>query len=147
VVVLCDPRPDTAVESSAELVEKDGVTGIVIRLPVMKPLEQQVPAELERYRKYVQPEPFRPATILSAVHDLEVYLGDLGGKDDSDASRPVEEEARMRRAKAFVTITLDFIVRVPRSLARAGTTESTFRLGVPPPLPRISDSSENASVA
>jgi hypothetical protein len=111
VVVLCDPRPETGVESSAELVEKDGVTGIVIRLPVMKPLDRQVPAELERYRKYVQPEPFRPATILSAVHDLEVYLGDLGVKDDSDAQRPVEEEARMRRAKAFVTITLDFIVR------------------------------------
>jgi len=111
VVVLCDPRPEMGVESSTELVEKDGVTGIVIRLSVMKPWERQVPAELERYRKYVQPEPFRPATILSAVHDLEVYLGDLGGKDDSDAQRPVEEEARMRRAKAFVTITLDFIVR------------------------------------
>jgi hypothetical protein len=111
VVVLCDSRPETAVESSAELVEKDGVTGIIIRLPVMKPLERQVPAELERYRKYVRPEPFRPATILSAVHDLEVYLGDLGSKDDTDTQRPVDEEARMRRAKAFVTITLDFILR------------------------------------
>lgn len=111
VVLLCDPRPEAGVEPGAELVEKGGATAIIIRLPVMKPLERQVPAELERYRKYVQPEPFRPSTILSAVHDLEVYLGDLGGKDDSDAHRPVEEEARMRRAKAFVTITLDFIVR------------------------------------
>ncbi|MCA1567583.1 MAG: hypothetical protein LC803_18425 [Acidobacteria bacterium] len=111
VVLLCDSQLELEIESSAELMEKDGVTGIVIRLPVMKPLERQVPADLERYRKYVQPEPFRPSTILSAVHDLEVYLGDLGSKDDLDAQRPVEEEARMRRAKAFVTITLDFIVR------------------------------------
>lgn len=111
VVMLCDSRMDKGVESSVELMEKDGMPGIGIRLPVMKPLEQQVPAELERYRKYVQPEPFRPSTILSALHDLEVYLGALGSKDDSDAQSPVEEEARMRRAKAFVTITLDFIVR------------------------------------
>ena len=111
VVMLCDPRLEKGAEPSAELIQKDRVPGIVIRLPVMKPLKQQVPAELERYRKYVEPEPFRPSTILSAVHDIEVYLGDLGSKDISDAQRPVEEEARMRRAKAFVTITLDFIVR------------------------------------
>ena len=111
VVMLCDSGTGKGIVACAELREKDGLFGIVIRLPVMKPLEQQVPAELERYRKYVQPEPFRPSTILSAVHDLEAYMGDLGSKDDSDVQRPVEEEARMRRAKAFVTITLDFIVR------------------------------------
>ena len=111
VVILCDSRLDDDVESSVELIEKAGIPGIGIRLPVMKSLEDQVPAELERYRKYVQPEPFRPSTILSAAHDLEVYLDDLGTRDDSDTKSPIEEEARMRRAKAFVTITLDFIVR------------------------------------
>src|SRR6185295_19563563 len=110
VVLLCDSRLEKGVESTAESAEKDGVAGIVFRLPVMKPLEQLLPAELERHRKYIQPEPFRASTILSAVHDIEVYLGDLGGKE-SDTQSPVEEEARMRRAKAFVTITLDFIVR------------------------------------
>jgi hypothetical protein len=111
VVLLCDSRLEKGVESTAELVEKDGMVGVVFRLPVMKPLEQLLPAELERHHKYIQPEPFRASTIISAVHDLEVYLGHLGGKDDSDTQSPVEEEARMRRAKAFVTITLDFIVR------------------------------------
>lgn len=111
VVMLCDSQMGKGGGASAELTEKDGVVGIIIRLPVMKPLEQQVPAELERYRKYIQPEPFRPSTILSAVHDLEVYLGDINGRDDLDAQRPVEEEGRMRRAQAFVTITIDFIVR------------------------------------
>ncbi len=112
VVLLCDSRLEKGVEPGAVLKEKDGVAGIVIKLPVMKPLEHQAPAELERYRKYIQPEPLRPSTILSAVHDLEVFLGDLGSKDDvADALNPIEEEARIRRAKAFVTITLDFVTR------------------------------------
>jgi hypothetical protein len=112
LVLLCDSRLEKDVEPRAVLKEKDGMVGIVVNLPVMKPLERQAPAELERYRKYVQPEPLRPSTILSAVHDLEVFLGDLSGKDDvTDALNPIEEEARIRRAKAFITITLDFITR------------------------------------
>jgi hypothetical protein len=112
VVLLCDSRLEKDAEAGAVLKEKNGVAGIVIKMPVMKPLEHPAPAELERYRKYVQPEPLRPSTILSAVHDLEVFLGDLGGKDDvADSHNPIEEEARIRRAKAFVTIALDFIAR------------------------------------
>ncbi len=112
VVLLCDSQPDKGVEPTAVLTEKDSVAGIIIRLPVMKPLETHAPAELERYRKYVQPEPLRPATILSAIHDLEAFLEGLGSKDTvAEALNPIEEEARMRWAKAFVAIALDFIAR------------------------------------
>ncbi len=112
VVLLCDCRLENDVEPTAVLTEKDGVPGIVVSLPVMKPLGQQAPAELERYRKYVQPEPLRPASILSALHDLEAFLGAVGGKDlDADALNPIEQEARIRRAKAFAAIAQDFIAR------------------------------------
>lgn len=111
VLMLCDSRTENGVRPSATLVEKSGTPGIVFRLPVMKPLDQHLPAELERYRKYVEPEPFRPATFLSAVHDLEVFLDD-GSLDKSKASlSPLEEEASTRRAKAFVAIAVDFVLR------------------------------------
>jgi hypothetical protein len=129
VVLLCDSSPEKGVESTAELTEKDGVARIVFRLSVMKPLDQ-IPAELERYRKYIQPEPFRPSTILSAVHDLEVYLGDLSSRDDLGAASPAEEESRTRRARAFVTITLDFVVReLIRGAVDVGTAHSIHLTG------------------
>jgi len=112
VLMICDSRHGTEIQPSAFLLERDGTPGIVFRMPVMKPLDQQMPAELERYRKYIQPEPFRSATFLSAVHELEVFLGDSGIEDETkNALSPLEEETKVRRARAFSAITLDFVTR------------------------------------
>ncbi|MFQ6041404.1 MAG: hypothetical protein ACE5PV_11160, partial [Candidatus Poribacteria bacterium] len=104
---------DADVKPSASLMNDGQVSGILMRLPVLRPLEEQLPAELERYRKYIQPEPFRPVTILTALHELESFLGNNSDSDsDSDAElNQMERNSEIRRVNAFVDIAVDFVLR------------------------------------
>ena len=83
-----------------------------MRLPMLKPLVDRIPADLQHYEKYVQPEPFRPVTILAALHYLEAFLGDLiDNPNDTDMSLLPEEQVEMEKGKVFAKIAVDFILR------------------------------------
>ena len=107
IALVCDTSIDSGVTPKAELLEKSGVHHILMRLPILKSLTERIPTDLQRYKKYIQPEPFRPVTILAALHHLEPFLGD--SIDNSDVS--LEDEVEMKRGRAFAEIVVDFILR------------------------------------
>ena len=112
IALVCDTSMDPGVDSKAELLNKNDGSCILIRLPILKPLADRIPADLQRYEKYVQPEPFRPVTILAALHDLEAFLGDLiDNPNDTDTSLLPEEQVEMEKGKVFAKIAVDFILR------------------------------------
>ena len=112
IAFVCDANTDSDVTPSAELLVKDGECLILMRLPTLKPLADRIPAELQRYAKYIQPEPFRPATILTALHDLDAFRGNLiENSNDADMFSRPEEKAEENRINAFIDTALDFVLR------------------------------------
>ena len=112
IALVCDTNMDSGTDLKAELLDKNEGSCILMRLPILKPLIDRIPADLQRYEKYVQPEPFRPITILAALHDLEAFLGDpIDNSNDADTLLLPEEEVEMAKGKAFTKITVDFILR------------------------------------
>ena len=112
IALVCDTSADPDVTPKAELLDEDDGCFILMRLPILRPLEDRIPAELQRYGKYIQPEPFRPVTILTALHDLEAFLGDLiDNSGDADILAYPEEQTEIKQATAFAGITVDFILR------------------------------------
>lgn len=112
IALVCDTSMDPGVDSKAELLDKNDGSCILMRLSILKPLVDLIPADLQRYEKYIQPEPFRPLTILAALHDIEAFLGTLiGDPDDNDTPLLPEEQVEMERGKAFTRIVIDFILR------------------------------------
>ena len=112
IALVCDTSMDPGVDSKAELLNKNDGSCILMRLPILKPLVDRIPADLQRYKKYIQPEPLRPLTILAALHDIEAFLGTLiGDPDDNDTSLLPEEQIEMEKGKAFTRIVIDFILR------------------------------------
>lgn len=112
IALVCDSSVDPDVTPRAELLDKDDGCFILMRLPILRPLEDRIPAELQRHGKHIQPEPFRPATILAALHDLEAFLGDqIDNSDDADVLTYPEEQAEVKQVTAFVNITVDFVLR------------------------------------
>lgn len=112
IALVCDASMDPGTDSKAELLDKNDGSCILMRLPILKPLADRIPADLQRYEKYVQPEPFRPVTILAALHDLEAFLGDLiDNPDGTDMSLLPEEQVEMEKGKAFAKIAVDFMLR------------------------------------
>ena len=107
IALVCDTSTNSDVTPKAELLEKNGVHHILLRLPILKSLTERIPADLQRYKKYIQPEPFRPVTILAALYHLEPFLG--GSIDNSDVS--LEEGVEMKRGRAFAEIVVDFTLR------------------------------------
>ena len=96
----------------SELLDKNEGSCILMRLPILKPLEDRIPADLQRYEKYIQPEPFRPVTILAALHDIEAFLGNLiDNSDNGDKLLSPEEQVEMDKGKAFTEIVIDFVLR------------------------------------
>ena len=112
IALVCDISMDPNAAPSSEVIEKNEGQCILVRLPILKPLVDRVPADLLRYEKYIQPEPFRPVTILAALHDLEAFLGDMiASPNDADNSLLPEEQTEVRKGKAFVETTIDFVMR------------------------------------
>ncbi len=110
IALVCDASTDLDVAPYAELVEKDDACLILMQLPILRPLTDRIPADLQRYEKYIQPEPFRPVTILTALHDLETFLGNPVVNSIDTSPRP-EEQAEKERVSAFSDIAVDFILR------------------------------------
>lgn len=96
-------------EPSAQFVEGHE-NSIILNMPILKSMDQYVPAELERYKKFIQPEPFRAATILTAMHELEIFVGTVIG-ESNEITNQTENEVWIRRAHALIEISLDFIIR------------------------------------
>ena len=112
IALMCDSSTDPDTAPRSELLDKNEGSCILMRLPILKPLADRVPADLHRYEKYIQPEPFRPVTILAALHDLEAFSGNLiDNPDDNDTPLLPEEQREMEKGKAFTGILIDFILR------------------------------------
>ena len=112
IAFVCDVSTDSNMIPTAKLLDTEKGCFILMRLPVLKPLTDRIPTDLQRYKKYIQPEPFRPVTILTALHDLEAFLGDLiGNSDVIDTPSLQKEQSEMKRLVAFVDIAVDFILR------------------------------------
>ena len=110
IALVFDPSPTAEAASSLDLGHE--VPHLTFSLPLLRPLEQYIPPELERYRKYLQPEPFRGLTVLAAVHELEAVAGrrEPGGgseknSDDGSVDGPLPE------LQSFVDITVAFLLR------------------------------------
>jgi hypothetical protein len=43
---------------------------LLVKMPALHPIGVNLPAEIEKYRKFLDPEPFRPANLLAAVVEL-----------------------------------------------------------------------------
>lgn len=108
IALVCDASTDADIIPKAELLDKDEGSFILMRLPVLRSLANRIPADLQRYQKYIQPEPFRPVTILTALHDLEAFAGT---SDATDPLSPLEEQSEINRRTAFVDIAVDFVLR------------------------------------
>ena len=113
IALICDTSMDPDAGSRSELLDKNEGSCILMRLPILKPLVDRIPADLQQYEKYIQPEPFRPVTILTALHDLEAFFEDpIDDKpDNTDTSLLPEEQAEIEKGKAFAKIAVDFILR------------------------------------
>jgi hypothetical protein len=87
--------------------ELDGQRGrITLRLPVLRAPSGFLPPELEQFRKHVEPEPLRPATVLSALHDLVALVTGSEGMGEDDG----EDAFKMDHARAFVEATTDYLL-------------------------------------
>lgn len=112
IALVCDASMDLDADSKAKLLDKSDGSCILIRLSLLKALTDHIPTDLQRYEKYLQPEPFRPVTILAALHDLKAFLGDpIDNSDDADATLLPEEQYAMDKGRAFTKIAIDFILR------------------------------------
>ena len=112
IAFVCNTSTDPDTAPSSELLDKNEGSCILIRLPILKPLVDRIPADLQRYEKYIQPEPFRPVMILAALHDLEAFLGNLiDNADNSDTLLSPEEQIEMDKGKVFTEIVIDFVLR------------------------------------
>ena len=110
IALVFDPSPTAEAASSLDLGHE--VPHLTFSLPLLRPLEQYIPPELERYRKYLQPEPFRGLTVLAAVHELEAVAGrrepgagSEKNSDDGSVDGPLPE------LQSFVDITVAFLLR------------------------------------
>lgn len=96
VALTCSHDPDAMATGSADLTRP--VPRVSFTLPLARPLDpHHVPPELERYRKYLDPEPFRGLTVVAAVHDLEAFTG--GGEAETPAG-----------SSSFVGVTLSYLI-------------------------------------
>lgn len=81
---------------------------IHLRLPVFRPLEDAVPAELSRYRKFIQPEPFRPAIVLAALHELKSFVDTR--EQGHDARLAPEGSGGLTQIETFAVTATDFLL-------------------------------------
>jgi hypothetical protein len=109
IAFVCNSKLDVA--PATVFHEKAETPCITLQLPVLKPLDGILPSDLARCHKYIQPEPFRPATILTAIHDLEAFLGSLLEGEQDTISSDADGQKGRRHARAFVKVAVDFVIR------------------------------------
>jgi hypothetical protein len=107
VAMVCDASPTA--ETASLLETEHTAPRLTLCMPLLRPLQEYVPPELDRYRKYLQPEPFRGMTIIAALHELE----SLAGRLSSEGSRAGDEETAgpLPALRSFVSIAVAFLLR------------------------------------
>lgn len=110
ISLICEGDP--ASEADARIEESKGLVHAVLHLPVLKPLFANLPSELERAHKHIQPEPFNLGIILHAIHDIEAVMGGL--LVDSEITEQIENvqgDKERVRARTFVKNVMEFVLR------------------------------------
>ncbi|MBA4064860.1 MAG: hypothetical protein C0501_14330 [Isosphaera sp.] len=85
-------------EASATPDFQNPVPRVTFTMPLLRPLAGVVPAELDRFKKYIQPEPFKALTVINAIHDL------------SSIAEPENTGASSGPA-SFIDVTMEFVER------------------------------------
>jgi hypothetical protein len=106
IAMVCEPSPDAEASSLLEI--EHAAPRLTLSLPLLRPLEDYVPPELERYRKYLQPEPFRGITVIAAVHELEAIAGRVASEAGSSDEEPAGPIPALR---SFVNIAMACVLR------------------------------------
>jgi hypothetical protein len=96
IILVCAGDPTG--EASAIQDFQTPVPRITFTLPLLRPLAGVVPAELDRYRKYIQPEPFKALTIITAIHEL------------SSITEP-DDPGSPSALASFIDVTMGFLER------------------------------------
>jgi hypothetical protein len=109
IALVCDPA--ASAEASALLEADQAVPRLTLHLPLLRPLSEYVPAELGRYRKYLEPEPFRALTIVAAVHELEVLAGRLHPASQNETGGDAGDNGPLPALQSFVDVTVAFLLR------------------------------------
>jgi hypothetical protein len=118
-------------EASATLETDHSVPRLTFSLPLLRPLAEYVPAELERYRKYLQPEPFRALIIVAAVHELEALAGRLDRGPRNETGGDASVNGPLPALRSFVDITVAFLLReVMHGSVNLGPRTSVKQRGV-----------------
>lgn len=93
---------------SAQILERGNGSRILLRLPVLQKLTRP-PSELARFDKFIRPEPFRPAIVLTALHALETHLGALAADAETDALPAYPADTK--RVQALVEMARSYLLR------------------------------------
>jgi hypothetical protein len=115
---ICGPETDPAVQPTGAVANLDGAPRIVCKMPALVPMNSQVPEEIARYQKYIQPEPLRPAYVLLALRELQSFDVGPGGAAGSNGSgrripcaADAGSTAERRKLDGFREICLDHLMR------------------------------------
>jgi hypothetical protein len=112
---VCSPETDGAVVPTAEITNLDGVPRVVFRMPALVPMDAQVPGEIARYQKYIQPEPLRPAYVLLALRELQTFdeipAGMNGSARKHAQASDAGSAAERRKLAGFRELCLDHLTR------------------------------------
>jgi hypothetical protein len=105
---VCDSSPTAEAASNLETGRPS--PRLTFRLPLLRPLGPYVPPELERYHKYLQPEPFRSLTVIAAVHELEAGAGRLSPPGRGNRPEDGDDEGLPVELQSFLGITVAFLL-------------------------------------
>jgi hypothetical protein len=107
--------PDTTdAAPKAELANLGGTPRVLFSMPTLVPMDTQVPAEIARYQKYIQPEPLRPAFVLLGLRELQGFDAGPGGNGKGRKHTVAAEAgsaAERRKMEGFRELCLDYLMR------------------------------------
>lgn len=115
---ICEVSTDGSVQPGATITNLEGAPRVILRMPTLVPFDGQVPPEIARYHKYIQPEPLRPAYVLLGLGELQAFAaepqanhagnGKAGKQPNGSCSASTAE---MRKLVAFRDLCLDHLMR------------------------------------
>jgi len=115
---VCGPEIDPNVQPTTEVTNLEGTPRVVFRMPALVPMDAQVPDEISRYQKYIQPEPLRSAYVLLGLRELQGFDSAPGGSAASNgkASKTPQgadtaSTAERRKLAGFQELCLDHLMR------------------------------------
>ena len=113
---ICDGGTDGSVQAGANIANLEGAPRVIFTMPTLAPFDGQVPPEIVRYHKYIQPEPLRPAYVLLAISELQAFGAETTHPGNGKPRRPphgsdTASAAELRKLAAFRDLCLDHLMR------------------------------------